>query len=363
VHRYWKQQGRSAWALAALVGLLAAGCGEPAKDTSAPPPKVSKSGGGGSGRIVLITNGNSDWWSAVEKGMKDAGTEFSAEVEMKRNDKGTEGQIRLLEEALGASDVKGVAVSAYDGEAPGIADAMKRLKEAGKLVVTIDSDVSPSAADTRRYYIGTDNAKAGEITGKAASALRPQGGTVAVFVGNLSAANARARLDGFFAGAGPKFTNPPVEVFEDQHDTDKAQSLAQAAITKYPEVGVMLGLYSYNAPRIAVEVAKVPDFRKKTTIVTFDLDEQAVEYLEKGDIDVSVCQNPYEIGFQSVKLLKALMSDDKATVEAMFPKGATSLDTGVRVIVPKADSPVKGDNVMTIKAMKEWLVSKGLKSS
>ncbi len=64
----------------------------------------------------------------------------------------------------------------------------------------------------------------------------------------------------------------------------------------------MLGLYSYNAPRIADEVAKVPEFRKKTSVVTFDLDEQAVEHLEKGDIDVSVCQNPYEIGYQAVRL-------------------------------------------------------------
>jgi ribose transport system substrate-binding protein len=344
----------------ALVALLSAGClgVESEQQKFLPASKAT-------GRIVLVTNGNSDWWSAVETGMKDAGKQFTADVEMKRNGEngGTEGQIRLLEEALSASDVKGVAVSAVEADAPGIADAMKKLKEAGKIVITIDSDIAPSAAETRRFYIGTDNAKAGEIAGKAAETLRPQGGTVAVFVGTASAANARARLDGFFAGAGPKFVKPPVEIFEDQADMNRAQSFAELAITKHPDVGVMLGLYSYNAPRIAAEVAKVPEFRKKATIVTFDLDEQAVDHLEKGDIDVSVCQNPYEIGFQAVKLLKALIGDDKATVEAMFPKGATTLDTGVRVIVPTSDSPVKVGDVITVKAMKAWLVSKGLKSS
>lgn len=39
------------------------------------------------------------------------------------------------------------------------------------------------------------------------------------------------------------------------------------------------------------------------------------------------------------------------------------IDTGVRVIVPTKESPVKGDNVIDIKSMKEWLTSKGLKSS
>jgi ribose transport system substrate-binding protein len=355
-------RARKVWALAGLVGLIAAGCGgNPGGDSVQNSPSTSASGGG---RIVLVTNGNSDWWSAVEKGMKDAANKFSADVEMKRNNDGqVEGQIRLLEEALSASDVKGVAVSVVEADAPGIADAMRKLKEAGKFVVTIDSDIAPSAAETRRFYIGTDNAKAGEITGKAAAALRPQGGTVAVFVGTASAANARARLEGFYVGAGEKFVKPPVEVFEDQTDMNRAQSLPETAITKHPDVGVMLGLYSYNAPRIAAEVAKVPEFRRKTTVVTFDLDEQAVEHLEKGNIDVSVCQNPYEIGYQAVRVLKALSRDDKATVEEMFPKGATTLDTGVRVIVPKADSPVKGDNVITIKDMKDWLVSKGLRSS
>jgi ribose transport system substrate-binding protein len=348
------------WALAALAALISAGCiGE--STTISVPAKTQHA----SGRIVLVTNGNSDWWSAVEKGMNDGGTKFSADVEMKRNGEngGTEGQIRLLEEALGASDVKGVAVSAVEADAPGIADAMRKLKDAGKFVITIDSDVAPSAAEVRRFYIGTDNAKAGEIAGKVAEVLRPQGGTVAVFVGTASAANARARLDGFYTGAGPKFVKPPVEVFEDQADMNRAQGFAEVAITKHPDTGVMLGLYSYNAPRIAAEVAKVPEFRKKTTIVTFDLDEQAVAHLEKGDIDVSVCQNPYEIGFQAVKLLKALIDDKKTTVDEMFPKGATTLDTGVRVIVPTADSPVKGENVKTVKEMKEWLTSKGLKSS
>jgi ribose transport system substrate-binding protein len=346
----------------AVVAMTASGCGgskeEGLKQSGISTDPVK-------GRIVLVTNGNSDWWSAVEKGMKDGGTKFAADVEMKRNQEGagTEGQIRLLEEALGASDVKGVAVSAYEPDAPGITDAMRKLKEAGKFVITIDSDVAPSAAETRSFYIGTDNARAGEYAGKAAQALRPQGGTVAVFVGSASSANAKARLDGFFVGAGPKFVKPPIEVFEDQHDMNRALSLPEVAITKHPDIGVMLGLYSYNAPRIASEVAKVPEFRKKATIVTFDLDEQAVSHLEKGEIDVSVCQNPYEIGFQSVRLLKALIGSDKATVEEMFPNGAITRDTGVRVIVPKADSPVKGDKVTTIKDMKEWLVGKGLKSS
>jgi ribose transport system substrate-binding protein len=308
---------------------------------------------------LFVSNSNADWWNAVEKGMKDGGEKFGADVELRRNEGQPEGQIRLLEDALSLPDVQGVAVSVLEAESPGIADAMRKLQNAGKIVLAIDSD---GMSDARRAYIGTNNRKAGEAAGKAAAALRPQGGKTAVFVGTDAAANAIERREGFFAGAGPAFSQ--LEVFEDGADKNRAQVNVQQAITKYgQELGVLLGVWSYNAPRIAEEVSKFPDLRKQTTVVTFDLDELAVGQLERGMIDATVCQNPYEMGYQAVRLLKALVEKDQATIDAMLPQRATVIDTGVRVIVPSKDSPVRGDNVIDIREMKEWLASKGLKSS
>jgi ribose transport system substrate-binding protein len=236
---------------------------------------------------------------------------------------------------------------------------MRALQKAGKIVIAIDSD---GQSDARRAYIGTNNRKAGMAAGKAAAVLRPGGGKVAVFVGSASAANASERREGFFQGAGPKFEQ--VEVFEDGGDQNgRARSNVQAAISKYPDLGVFLGLWSYNAPRVAEEVSKFPDLRKKTTVVTFDLDELAVGMLEEGKIDTTVCQNPYEMGYLGVKLLKALVAKDDQTVREMLPGTTDMIDTGVRVIVPSRDSPVKGENVLDIKEVKAWLESKGLKSS
>jgi ribose transport system substrate-binding protein len=318
----------------------------------------SEAAGGGGPRLMFISNSNSDWWSAVEKGMNDAGSKFSARVELRRNNGQPEGQIKLLEDALSLPDVKGVAVSVLEAESPGIADKMRELRKAGKVVIAIDSD---GQADARSAYIGTNNRKAGEAAGHAATALRPKGGKTAVFVGTAAAANAIERREGFFAGAGKAFTQ--TEVFEDGGDMTRASSNVQTALSKYPDVGVLLGLWSYNAPRIAEELSKSPEQRKKITVVTFDLDEQAVDLIESKAIDASVCQNPYEMGYQGVRLLKALVENDSKTVDEMLPNKATVIDTGVRVIVPSKDSPVKGDNVIDIKAMKEWLASKGLKSS
>jgi ribose transport system substrate-binding protein len=359
----------------AILGLtsLIGGCGESAPTGGAgasPSSSGASTGGGvksGSGpKFVFVTNSNADWWNAVETGMQEGGKAFGCQVEMRRNDGKTQGQVDKLKEVLALSDVKGVAVSVIEADAPGVLDAMRELQKAGKIVIAIDSDVATNAADARSGYIGTNNVKAGEAAGRAAAAIRPQGGKTVVFVGTSSAANAREREQGFFQGAGAKFTR--VETWEDGGDHTKAGTNVVSAITKTPDLGVLVGLWSYNAPAIAGEVRKSAEVRKKANVVTFDLDEAAVADIEEGFIDASVCQNPYEMGYQGVKLLKAILEKDEKSLKEVLPDGK-SRDTGVRVIVPKADSPAlktnkpKGDDVITIEEMKAWLKSKGLKSS
>jgi len=348
-----------------VLMLTSIGCGDGTSDANSTPARAAAASGGTGPRLMFVSNGNSDWWNAVEKGMLDGAKEFGAQVEMRRNNAGdTAGQMGLLEDVLSLPDVQGVAVSVLEADSPGIADKMRELQKAGKTVIAIDSD---GQKDARRAYVGTINRKAGEVAGKVARVLRPQGGKTVVFVGTAAAANARERREGFFEGAGDLFRESAgkdaLEVLEDGTDPSKAQINVQTAISKYPDAGVFLGLWSYNAPRIASEVAKFPDLRKKLTVVTFDLDEQAVDHVMKGDIDATVCQNPYQMGYLGVRLLKAYIANDKKTIDEMLPGGTDSIDTGVRVIVPTKDSPVKGENVIDIKEMKTWLDSKGLKST
>jgi ribose transport system substrate-binding protein len=330
---------------------------------SAPGSSSTRTGAGP--RLIFITNGTSDWWNAVEKGMNDGAAEFPARVEMRRNVVGEPAnQIQLLEDVLSLPDVEGVAVSVMEMDSPGIADKMRELQKAGKKVIAIDSD---GQKDARRAYIGTNNRKAGEVAGQVARMLRPQGGKTVAFVGTAAAANASERREGFFVGAGESFrvdsTRDAQEVFEDGTDKSKAQTNVQTAISKYPDAGVYLGLWSYNAHFIAEELAKFPELRRKTTIVTFDLDELAGDDVASGAIDATVCQNPYEMGYRGVRLLVALIRQDQKTIDEMLPGGIDTIDTKVRVVVPRKDSPVKGDNVIDIGEMKAWLASKGLKST
>ncbi len=338
-----------------LLGLFAIGCGGPT--TNPPGPDGPK--------LVFITNSNADWWNAVEKGMQDGGSEFGAQVLMRRNEGDVQGQVEKLREVLSQPDVQGVAVSVIEADAPGVIDAMRELQKAGKIVVAIDSDVASDFQDARSAYIGTNNVEAGRVAGEAAALLRPEGGRTHVFVGLASAANARERRDGFFLGAGESFEM--AETWEDGGDHPTARLNVQSALSKDSELDVLLGLWSYNATQIGEEVANSPQVREQVTAVTFDLDEAAREHIANGSIDATVCQNPYEMGRQGVKLLNALILDQPEVAAEVLPDGK-SRDTGVRLVVPSVDSPVmelqsEDQEVMTIDEMNSWLESKGLRST
>ncbi|CAN5625190.1 hypothetical protein BH23PLA1_BH23PLA1_15070 [soil metagenome] len=345
----------AAWGLLFALSSVLCGCG-----------RGSGGGSGGEGsspRLLFVTNSNADWWNAVEKGMLDGGEEFGIRVQMRRNEGDTQGQVDKLREALSLPDVKGVAVSVIEADAPGVIDVMRQLQKAGKVVIVIDSDVAPEFADARRAYIGTNNVKAGEVAGQAAAQLRPQGGKTALFVGTVAAANAREREQGFFQGAGEAFRKS--QTWEDGGDHARAIQNVQSALTRDTDLDVLVGLWSYNAPAIAEEVSKSPRTRERVSVVTFDLDQAARKHIADGYIDVSVCQNPYEMGRQGVRLLKALIERDEATIQDVLPDGK-GRDTGVRVVVPDTGSPViglEGEEVLTIEEMNVWLDSKGLTST
>lgn len=351
--------------LVLLLFVLALGCGGGEGGAGGPgtaAPAGSVKPAKSVNHFLFITNSAADWWNAVERGMQDAAAEVGGTVELRRNDGTVQTQIDLLRQALARPGINGVAISVLEDDAPGVIDALRALRKAGRTVITYDSDVAPQFAEARSAYIGTNNLEAGKTLGQAAAILRPQGGRVAVFVGNAASANAKQRSDGFFAGAGPAFVK--TMTWEDQNDFARNLQNVQSALTREGNLGALLGLWAYNAPIIAEELARSPERRKATLVATFDLAEAAIPHLEAGRIDVSAVQNPYEMGYQGVRLMRALIAGDQAAIAEILPDGQ-SRDTGVRIVVPAADSPVKalGENVITIQEMKSWLASKGLKCS
>ncbi|MEO8272429.1 MAG: hypothetical protein ABI557_22155, partial [Aureliella sp.] len=71
------------------------------------------------------------------------------------------------------------------------------------------------------------------------------------------------------------------------------------------------------------------------------------QQMGEGLIDVMVVQNPFGMGYDSVRYAFAKLTDDQKTVSEMFPKmgqpGGNVRDTGLKVVVPSEGSPLNAD--------------------
>lgn len=296
--------------------------------------------------FLIITNASSDFWNAVDKGMTDAAAELGVAVRMERNDGTVEGQIRLLEQALSQKDgLAGVAISLFQADAPSVADKMKELIAAGIPLITVDSD---GPRDSRCAFVGTNNVEAGKELGRKAIELAPFGWPFCTFVGTLSAQNARERTEGFQEGAGDNFDL--VEEYQDEVDFAKARENVATALASHPEAKLLVGLWSYNGPLIA-EVVAEQGKSDEVTVICFDAAEGLLPLIESGQVKASAVQNPYMMGFQSIKLLKAYATGDSSAVGELLGESDVH-DTGITIVTP--------DNFAEFKA---FMDEKGLTSS
>lgn len=364
---------RHTWAAACsllVVGcMFLAGCNKPAVDAGKP---GATSGSEGTKRLIILTNGDDPFWDAMRAGMEDAEKELGLadagfDAQLDKNDGTDKGQADKLQQYANATDIAAVAISVIDAKNVAVAEGMRKLQKQGIKVLTVDSDVDrENSGDARIAYIGTDNIVAGRELGKAAKGLRPDGGKYVSFVGHKSAANAIERTTGFAEGAGDKFTAAE-DTLSDDMDLSVADRNVRDALARHPDLNILVGIWAYNANAIAsmVKDAKVRD---KTTVVTFDAPPKALIHMDDRMIDAMVVQNPYQMGFDAVKLMQALVKDDQATVKAMIPEDKIII-TGLKVVVPNEESPLKKEmfldttEFLTLEKFKAWLASKNLEGS
>ncbi|VAX41172.1 ABC transporter, substrate-binding protein (cluster 2, ribose/xylose/arabinose/galactose) [hydrothermal vent metagenome] len=322
-------------------------------------------------RIILITNGVSPFWDACHAGMLDAQRELKLgdahlKVVMVVNDGTAAGQIAKLQQFGTQSDIVAIGVSVIDKENIAIAEEMKKLRDKGIVVVAIDNDLNTKKfADSRYAYVGSNNIQGGRELGLCAKIVNPQGGGWVSFVGFTSAQNAIERVNGFGEGSGKAFRKLG-NMGDAMEPTRARENVRNAINNRGKELTTLVGIWSYNAPAI-VDVVREKNKRKDFTIVTYDAESGAIKEMEAGMIDAMVVQNPYQMGYEGVRLMRALVEKDQTTLNAMYPNfgqpGGDQFTTDLKVIVPNKNSPVwkeknrfqKSTKVLTLEQFKTWL--------
>jgi ribose transport system substrate-binding protein len=268
---------------------------------------AGKEGGSKKLRLAFVTNNTSDFWTIAEQGTKKAAAELpNVEVEFQKPGDGTAATQQRVVDDLVAKGIDGMAISPVDPQNQ--TQMLNRVAEKA-VVVTQDSDAPNS---NRLCYIGTDNVAAGEQAGQLVKEALPQGGQIMVFVGMLDAQNARERYQGLqkaLAGSNVKI----IDVLTDNTDRVRAKANVADTLVKYADIAGLVGLWSYNGPAI-LNAVKEAGKVGKVKIVAFDEEDETLAGIKEGAIYATVVQQPFEFGYQSIKLMAQVISGDKAGV-------------------------------------------------
>ncbi len=300
------------WRLA-VVSLLIGGatCNREAQDSGKP-------------RIAFVTNGVAAFWTIAQTGVQHAGRDFDADVSVHMPAEGISDQKRIVQDLL-TMGVDGIAISPIDpaNQADLINEAARSAK-----VVTHDSD----APDTDRLvYIGIDNYHAGRLCGQLVKEAIPDGGEIMILVGRMEQDNARRRRQGLLdeilgRSHDPDRYDPPGRVLRnekyaimgtltDQFDRAKAKANAEDAMSRFPDLAAMVGLFAYNPPLI-LEAVRQAGRAGEIAVVGFDEADQTLQAIQDGVMYGTVVQDPYGYGYESVRVLAALVRGDRTVIPA-----------------------------------------------
>lgn len=259
--------------------------------------------------LAFVVNAASDFWKLAEAGVKAAQTELpDFELQFRYPTQGTAALQNALMDDLVAAGTDAIMISSADPK--NSVDAFNRVAAQVPLFTT-DSDAPQSK---RIAYLGSSNTQAGIQAGEIAVKALPKGGKCMGFVGFLGADNARERIDGFRQAVKGKSIEL-VDVRGDDVDFARARSNVDDVLAANPDITCMVGFYSYNPPKI-YEALKAAGKLGNITVIAFDEDPITLGAVRQGEFAGTVVQDPYQWGYQGMKLMAAYLKGDKSKVPA-----------------------------------------------
>jgi ribose transport system substrate-binding protein len=258
-------------------------------------------------QLAFVVNAASDFWKLAEAGVNKAQEELpNYEGQFRYPAQGTAALQNSLMDDLVAAGTDAIMISSAD-PANSI-DAFNRIAAQVPLFTT-DSDAPQS---DRIAYLGSSNTLAGVQAGEEMVKALPDGGKCMGFVGFLGADNAKERIAGF-KQAIEGHNIELVDVRGDDVDFARARTNVDDVLVANPEINCMVGFYSYNPPKI-YEALQAAGKLGQITVVAFDEDPVTLGAVREGSFASTVVQQPYEWGYQGMKLMAAYLEGDKSGI-------------------------------------------------
>jgi fructose transport system substrate-binding protein len=246
-----------------------------------------------------------------------------------RSDGDNAGQVTAIENLV-AAGAQAILISVSDAKA--IVPAIKKARDAGILVVALDSPTDP--LDATDALFATDNYRAGLLIGQYAKArigtAPARIATLDLIPGNPTGAQ---RHNGFLAGFGlPSYENtrnelaqPPevVCMADAMGDQAKGQTAMENCLQAHPDINVV---YAVNEPSAAGAFIALQQAGKEKGVVLVSVDGscRGVRSVADGSLTATAQQYPQRMAELGVQAAMAFITAGT--------KASGYVDTGVQLI-------------------------------
>ena len=281
-------------------------------------------------RYILVTaNVNLPYWQEAEAGLRDIAKTTGVKVELTGPTTFSPSEELTAFQQAVSQHPSGILVSVSDPQSfKGPIDA---AISQGLPVICIDADDPESR---RVLFIGTDNFRAGQDSGKRmADLLGGQGRILIIALAGQLNTDERVR------GVNEALKKYPgikiAQTIDDKGDPRNANDAVSALLQKKEKIDGIIGLEASGGSGAAEALHRL-DMTGKIKIVAFDKDPQTLEGIERGWITATVVQKPYVMAFYGVRFLDDLhhnaVHEFKDWATAPTAPLPTFVDTGTAVV-------------------------------
>lgn len=261
--------------------------------------------------IGVVPKGSSHiFWQSVHAGAIKAGNDYGVSVEWNAPalEIDASRQIEIVDSMVNRH-LAGIALAPVDRKA--LVNVVERAARENIPVVIWDSDVD---TDKRLTYIATDNKEGGRMAARRLGEIIGGKGKVSVIGFRPGSASTMEREQGFEEEMRAKY--PKVQLLGVQYgnsDRAKAMAVTENVLTGHPELA---GIFADNESSSAGAVQAVKARNNRNVkIVAFDASEQLIDDLKNGWIDSLILQDPFKMGYESVKALALKLRGEKSPAE------------------------------------------------
>jgi ribose transport system substrate-binding protein len=300
-------------------------------------------------RIAVIPKGLlHEFWQSIHRGAERAAADLSAEgvstaIDWDGPQKESEGREQInLVHLKAATGINGLVLAPQDSKR--MFDVVVEVVDKGIPVVIIDSGLDKERLNGRPdllvKYVATNNYKGGRRGAEHLLAVLARDGKTApnliLFRYAVGSESTEAREQGFLDYVHEKIEEqkkagkPTLTLLStDQYagaTVDEAKRNAGPLLLTYKDK--LDGIFAVNESSCTglLNALRSQGLNRKVRYVTFDASEPLLQAIREGDVDGTVVQDPYRMGYLGVwTLVKHLEGYDVSA-------GGTDLDTGEYVV-------------------------------